>query len=101
MKRYRLTATADAQLQDIWRFTCDRWGPDQADRYLRDIDQGLEAAINTPALLLQRPELGLGVVSRRIGSHVVYGVPRGEDLLIIGVLHGAMDPQRHLTPDDT
>jgi toxin ParE1/3/4 len=96
MKRYRLTETADWQLQEIWRYSRERWGVGRADAYLAEIEGALNKAIKAPTLLRPRPELGEGLVARKVGSHVAYGVVRDDALLVIAVLHGRMDPKRHL-----
>jgi toxin ParE1/3/4 len=96
MRGFRLTETAERHLQEIWRYSRDRWGVARADAYLESIDAALNATIATPSLLRARPELGEGVVARRAGSHVAYGVVQGDLLLVIAVLHGRMDPKRHL-----
>ncbi|MGH6949507.1 MAG: type II toxin-antitoxin system RelE/ParE family toxin [Vitreimonas sp.] len=100
MKGYRLTEKADAHLQEIWRHSRERWGKKQADAYLADIDAALTMAIATPSLLRPRPELGDGVVARRARSHVVYGFVADDTLVVIAVLHGRMDPKRHLGGDE-
>jgi toxin ParE1/3/4 len=92
---YRLTETADRQLQEIWRYSRDRWGAARADAYLAVIDDALKDAITLPALLRARPELGEEIVARKAGSHVAYGVLQGEVLLVVAILHGRMDPKRH------
>jgi toxin ParE1/3/4 len=74
MKGYRLTEAADGHLQEIWRYTRDRWGAAQANAYLAAIEASLDAAIKVPALLRSRPELGEGLMARRALSHVVYGI---------------------------
>ncbi len=100
MKVYRLTETADRQLQGIWRYSRDRWGVARANTYLAEIEAALERAIQTPALLRGRPELGEGVVARKAASHVAYGILEGDTLLVLAVLHGRMDPKRHLFHQD-
>jgi toxin ParE1/3/4 len=96
MKGYRLTEAADRQLQEIWRYSRDRWGAARAHAYLAEIDAALNAAVRTPTLLRPRPELGAGIVARKAQSHVVYGFVEDDELVVIAVLHGRMDPKRHL-----
>jgi toxin ParE1/3/4 len=96
MKGYRLTEAADSHLQEIWRYTRDRWGAAQASAYLAEIEKALDGAIQTPALLRPRPELGDGLVARTTQSHIIYGVVEGDTLIVVAVLHGRMDPRRHL-----
>jgi toxin ParE1/3/4 len=100
MKGYRLTENADAQLQEIWRYSRDRWGKKRADAYLASVDAALTTAIATPSLLRPRPELGDGIVARKTHSHVVYGIIIDDTLIVLAVLHGRMDPKRHLVGDE-
>lgn len=96
MKGYRLTEAADRQLQEIWRYSRDRWNAAQADKYLASIESALNVVLATPSLLRPRPELGEGIVARRTGSHVAYGVVEEDELVVLAVLHVRMDPKRHL-----
>lgn len=97
MKAYRLTEAADRQLQEIWRYSRDRWGVARATAYLAEIDEALNNAIETPTLLRPRPELGEGIVARKVMSHIAYGVIVSDELIVVAVLHGRMDPKRHLS----
>lgn len=96
MKGYRLTETADRQLQDIWRYSRDRWGAARANAYLAEIEDALTKAIKSPVLLRARPELGGEILARKAASHVAYGVVESGEFVVIAVLHGRMDPKRHL-----
>jgi toxin ParE1/3/4 len=96
MKTYRVTETADAQLQDIWRFTAKRWNPDQANAYLGQLESAVVAALATPALLRPRPELGKDIFAIPAGSHIIYCVAEGDILAIVAILHARQDPRRNL-----
>ena len=96
MKGYRLTEEADRHLQEIWRYSRDRWNTEQADKYLAAIEVALNAAVTMPALLRPRLELGERIVARRTGSHVAYGIIENDELVVLAVLHARMDPKRHL-----
>lgn len=96
MKGYRLTETADRQLQEVWRYSRDRWGAARADAYLAEIDDALAKAVKSPALLRSRPELGEKILARKAVSHVAYGVVENDEFVVIAVLHGRMDPRRHV-----
>jgi len=96
MKTYRVTETADAQLQDIWRFTAKRWNPAQADSYLEQLERAVTAALETPALLRARPELGDDIFAIPAGSHIIYCVAEVDVLAIVAVLHARQDPRRNL-----
>lgn len=96
MKGYRLTETADRQLQEIWRYSRDRWGAARANAYLAEIEDALTKAVKSPALFRARSELGADVLARRVASHVAYGAVEDDEFVVIAVLHGRMDPRRHL-----
>jgi toxin ParE1/3/4 len=100
MKAYRLTVAADGQLQEIWRYSRDRWGAAQANAYFAVVEAALHAAIKTPALLRPRADLGEAIVARKVGSHVAYGFVHEEVFVVVAVLHARMDPKRHLLRDE-
>ncbi|WP_375263917.1 type II toxin-antitoxin system RelE/ParE family toxin [Palleronia sp.] len=43
MKTYDLTPAAEEDLREIWRYTYETWGADQADRYFDRIAACLDA----------------------------------------------------------
>ena len=40
MAWYLLSPRAQADLDDIWDYSCERWGDDRAESYVRSIDKG-------------------------------------------------------------
>ena len=70
-KGYRLSPLAEADLEDIWRYTFETWSADQADRYLRDLVAVFEdlAASRKPG----RPtDIREGYFKQSAGAHVIY-----------------------------
>jgi len=116
MVRYRLSATAQADIVDILAWTQEQFGESARLRYERLIVAGLRDVATQPGRpgSLERPELGAGVRSwhlRLSRGHVgsAAGVVRRPrhfliyrlepDLLVVGrVLHDAMELARHLDP---
>jgi len=96
MMRLRLSDPARADLDGIWEYTARRWSVDQAEAYLRAINQAL-------ALLRDNPRLGRNAGGVKPGyfkfpalSHVIYyRLPSGT-LDVIRVLHKSMDAEQHL-----
>jgi toxin ParE1/3/4 len=95
MKRYRLSFQARGDLDDIWDYSDDRWGSEQAADYLRQIRATIE-------MIAERPELGpldhaLRAHYRRraVGSHVIF-YRMGDVIEIVRVLHQNMDARAHL-----
>jgi len=67
MSRYILSPRAQADLDEIWDYTAERWGVDQAEIF------------KYPA-----------------GSHVIFYRKVHADIDIVRILHGRMDFERHL-----
>ena len=52
MRTYDLALAAEEDLRDIWRYTYDTWGVDQAEKYFDQIEACCEA-IGDPSITLQ------------------------------------------------
>ena len=52
---YALTTDAANDLDGIWQTSLDRWGPDQADRYLAKIEDCAAAPPVEPSAVITRP----------------------------------------------
>ena len=84
--RHRITARAERDLKDIYRYTVLTFGPAQAEKYLHELDTVFE-------LLGDYPNMGRPYDGRTRqfvhGSHIIlYRV--GEKEVVIGrVFHGA------------
>ena len=86
---------AEADLEDIWFGTWEKWGPRQADKYLEQLR-------GTFALLGERPGLARPLENRppflryTAGKHTVILLRNEEAIEIIRVLHGRMNTEDHL-----
>jgi len=95
MPTFRLTTEAKSDLIGIRRYTLERWGGDQSNKYLADLRSTLKLLAENPFLGKNRPEVGEEVFSLPHGSHVIYYLVRKE-IVIFGVLHKRMVPMKHL-----
>jgi plasmid stabilization system protein ParE len=48
--RFVLSPRAESDLDEIWDYTADRWGLDQAETYTRQLWERIEAVAENPAL---------------------------------------------------
>jgi toxin ParE1/3/4 len=108
----RLSAAAEADLQDILRGTTARIGAAQARTYAATLSSALEALTAGPALVgaRVRDEIAEGLFTLHVaragrkGRHfVMFRVGRDPERKIVEVLrllHDAMDLPRHLPPMD-
>lgn len=95
MKAIAFTPAAQADFSEIWDYSADKWGPDQADSYIDAIrDACLAQARGTkhgrPADVLPNFKKYL------CGLHVVYFLEYADRLDVIRVLHQRQDAERNL-----
>ncbi|WP_018402815.1 type II toxin-antitoxin system RelE/ParE family toxin [Marinobacter gelidimuriae] len=50
MFNLNVTPKAESDLIGIWVYTCEEWGVDQADKYLDQLEAGMQQLINHPSL---------------------------------------------------
>ena len=96
MRELVVSERAEADLREIWRWSYDQFGEDQADRYLDQLDEGLQKCGAEPEGGKQRDTLRAGYWSKLVRKHVVFYTFTDDEVLVQRVLHGSMDPGRHL-----
>ena len=96
MRKVRTQARAENDLIDVWLYSFEQWGPDQADRYLDELDRGIRALARNPDLGTKRDYVREECRVLFLNSHAVYYTVTSSTVHIIRVLHGQMDPDRHL-----
>ena len=50
MNRVAFSPAAQADLEQIWDYTCDRWDADQAERYIRALQRAVERVADNPSI---------------------------------------------------
>ena len=100
MRRLVVSKRAEADLREIWLYSLRNWGAAQADRYLDELDGGLQKCRNDPERGKQRDDVRPGYWSRSIRRHVAFYTFTDVEVLVQRVLHGSMDPDLHLDEDD-
>ncbi|MGE0291710.1 MAG: type II toxin-antitoxin system RelE/ParE family toxin [Hyphomonadaceae bacterium] len=98
MRSFRYSVRADADMVGIARYSRERFGDAQTERYLTQIEAAISKAVEIPGLMRVRPELGEGIFAARCGSHIAFLTRPANTWLVIAVLHSRMDPARHLDP---
>lgn len=95
MKRLLFSPAAITDIDGIWDYSAETWGPDQADRYTDEIRAACDDL--TAARKSGRPaDVRPGYLKYATGSHVIYFRDQGDRLEIIRILHGRQDVDRHL-----
>lgn len=96
MRRVVIRPRAVEDLEDIWIYTNENWGPDQADRYLLTLDMALTHLAADPTMGRSMNELRSGYWSLHVGRHLVFYTFDDESLSVRRVLHERMDLPQHL-----
>lgn len=95
MKEFILTEAARADLKHIWRYSAKNWSRDQAERYT-------DAILDTCQNLASGRKHGRRVTEHSnymrctVGTHVIYYRVEGTAIIIVRILHGMMDADKHL-----
>lgn len=95
MKALAFSPGAEADLDDIWDYSAENWGFDQADRYTDEIRDACQA-LASGARRGMAVDVRAGYLKLATGSHMVYFRNQGERIEIIRVLHLRQDIDRHL-----
>lgn len=95
-RRLVISERAEADLREIWLYSFKIWGEAQADRYLDGLEVGLRACGTDPERGRTRDEVRAGYWSLLIRRHVVFYTVTTDEVLVQRVLHGSMEPDRHL-----
>ena len=100
MRRLVVSERAEEDLREIWIYSFKTWGEAQADRYLDELDAGLQECGSEPERGKQRDEVRPGYWSLLIGRQVAFYTFTDDEVLVQRVLHSSMDPNLHLEEDD-
>jgi toxin ParE1/3/4 len=95
-REIRKSALAEKDLVGIWEYTFEQWDAAQADEYLDELDHGIKQLADHPEMGEKRDYVREGSRVLLINSHAVYYSVTPSTIYIVRVLHGQMDPSRHL-----
>ena len=110
--RVRLTAAAEADFQDILRWTLEQFGEAQARIYAETLTMALDALAAGPTVIdaKARNDIAKGLFTLHVARHgrkgrhfVIFRIGHDRDRKVIEVLrllHDGMDLPRHLPPAD-
>lgn len=97
MSQYVLSPAAQADLEQIWNYTCERWDDDQAEEYVRAIQRAIDRVVDNPMIGRACDEVRPGYRKHAVGSHTLYyPIAAGDVIDVVRILHQRMDVDRHL-----
>ncbi|MBT8447558.1 MAG: type II toxin-antitoxin system RelE/ParE family toxin [Gammaproteobacteria bacterium] len=95
---YALRELAVSDLEEIWVYTGQRWGVEQAERYLESLFVCFEDLAGNPQLGRQRDEVKAGYRGFPQGRHVVFYLIVPTGIEVIAVVHQNADVDRYFAP---
>jgi len=96
MAEYRLSKKAESDLRDILTYTVQEFGVTQAENYVSEIEFRLNQLAENPKQIRERNEFTPPVRIAPSGKHMLVFVERDYGILVVRILHQAMDFERHL-----
>lgn len=98
MKSIKYARRANADLEDITDYTARTWGAEQAQKYNRDIRAKIVEIANGEASIQPMSVGKARLFKARVNRHIIIFEQSDEQILIVRVLHEAMDIPRHISP---
>ena len=97
MRPYLLTTAARKDLIDIGRFTTEKWGKRQRDKYLKQLDDAFKLLARQPEIGRDADDVRPGYKKFSQGSHIIfYRAGTESRIVVIRLLHNSMDVDQHL-----
>ena len=96
---YSLRALAQEDLEEIWLYTYEEWGDDQADKYLDLLFSRFTWLAENPLLGKKRDDIKAGYYCFPEGMHLVFYTLTKKGIDIIGIPHQSMDVIKHIGTD--
>ncbi|MCE4572939.1 type II toxin-antitoxin system RelE/ParE family toxin [Caballeronia sp. CLC5] len=96
MKQCLFTPAAILDLDGIWDYTVDKWGPAQAERYVRMIQDTVGGLEKGTQRSLSAEHIRAGYRGALVGMHVLFFKEASDTIQIVRILHQQMDLPAHL-----
>jgi len=93
---YELTLEADNDLQDIYDYTAEQFGAEQATKYLMGLEDLFYILCHHPQSGRMRNEIRKGVRSISYVSHIVFYRVIERHIRIVRILHASRDLPKFL-----
>lgn len=100
MVRYRFRPAARDDLEDIWDYTLHEWSIEQAISYTDELENAIELICDSPTMCRERIEYDPPVRIHLHGEHLIVYVVNDDEIIVIRILHSAMDVDSQLSEKD-
>lgn len=97
MGSFSFTEEAERDLEGIVDHGREQWGAARTDLYIDALEERLHLLADNPGVGSERDDISPGLYSFPHESHMIYYVQNNDQIVVIRVLHGRMDPVNHLS----
>ena len=87
---------AQCYIEEIWDYSFERFGFEQAQAYLRELQRAAETVAEDPRRGLACDNIRSGYRKFAVGSHIVFFRASDSRIVIVRILYRRMDFERHL-----
>lgn len=91
-----LSAAAERDLEEIFDYTLNEFGLDQAEKYTLEFQDSFDQLVVHPQSGRLRNEVKEGIRSLQKGSHIIFFRILHDHILIVRILHMSRDVQRFI-----
>lgn len=95
-KKYKLTPRAERDLKDIWLYTAETWGDEQAETYVALLEKRFEVLANSPYMGAARPDIEQVCRYLPEGKHLIFYRVEKNTVIILAIPHASMDIERYM-----
>ena len=88
---YLLSEIADEDLENIFDYTTNEFGFEQAEKYLNEIEEVFQSLLLNPELGKTRNEIKINLYSFPKDNHIIFYRILDNHIRIVRVLHGSRD----------
>lgn len=93
---YVLSPRAQEDIDEVWNFSVERWDEDQAEHYVRKLEDALTLLADNPRLGRPCDSVRPGYFKLAVGSHIIFFRLTKIGIDVARILHQSMDFDRHL-----
>jgi toxin ParE1/3/4 len=94
LKTYRLGPKGTSDLAEIFDYTVDTWGEQQAEKYIEELEACFQLLADSPGLGRACDLIAPGIRRFEQGKHVIFYKPDRSGILVSRILHQRMLPAR-------
>ncbi len=96
MAEYKLTKSATSDLDQILEYTLQKFGSEQAEKYVAQLKNHLAMLSQYPSITAERDEFSPPVRIFPSGGHFIVYIIKIDHISVVRFLHKGMDLMRYL-----